>query len=97
MPPVEHPPSSIVTSGLVELHKRYESLPSFTHISHVNAAVTWVPNDNTASRATATANTVGAIEKDDKRTPILGHEQWEFEKQGYSWRITSFIYNLCLP
>ena len=73
-------------------------MPRLADLHHVNVQVTWIPNDSSASQATATADTVGAVDLASGRvTPIHGHEQWTFARTGGAWRITSFTYNLCSP
>jgi hypothetical protein len=85
-------------SGLAAIEQRYKSLPQFDGLSHANRVVTWVPNNWQARRASATADTVGAIRSaDGTLTPISGHELWEFVRVNGEWLIALFTYNLCLP
>ena len=83
-----------VYRGADAIRQRYEALPSFANLSHVNAQISWIPSNNSATRATATAETVGVI---SPATPIRGYEQWEFALFAGKWLITSFTYNLCFP
>jgi len=90
----QNPGTGFVWQGADSIRRRYETLPSFASLSHANVHVSWIPPDNSANRATVTAETVGVILP---RTPIRGHEQWGFKLINGRWLITSFFYNLCFP
>ena len=87
-----------IKQGIDEIIQRYQNLPTFLSLDHVNVAVSWDPDSSEATRATATADTISEIlNTDNTRQFIGGHEQWTFAKIDDHWLITSFIYNLCLP
>lgn len=85
--------------GRGEIETRYKDLPRFESLHHVDTHVTWAPPDQTASRAEATADTIGVIAPTGTSPmgqAIYGHEVWVFVKSGHAWAIQSFIYNVCL-
>jgi hypothetical protein len=87
-----------IKQGIAEIINRYQNLPTFLSLYHVNVAVSWDPDSSQAIRATASADTIGEIlQIDNTRLFISGHEQWTFARSGDHWLITSFTYNLCLP
>jgi hypothetical protein len=87
-------PSS-VWSGLPQITARYEGLPPFTLLAHVNVHVSWIPDNSSATQATATADTSGIALVNGSSISLRGHELWTFAKIDGQWRITSFTYNLC--
>ncbi len=87
-------PSS-VWSGLPAITTRYEGLPTFTLLAHVMVHVTWIPDNSSATRATATSDTSGIALVNGSQLSLRGHELWTFAKIDGQWRITSFTYNLC--
>jgi len=93
----QSPDSGTVFTGREQIKQRYNTLPHFASLAHVNIHVTWIPNDKSATQATATADTVGALMSSaGGPIPIRGHEQWTFALISGQWLITSFTYNLCL-
>jgi hypothetical protein len=93
----QSPSPSYIWSGLPKITDRYNSLPKFISLAHVNVHVTWIPDDSSATQATATADTGGIALINDSQLSLRGHELWTFAKIDGQWRITGFTYNLCLP
>lgn len=86
--------------GPSEISRRYRDLPSFDSLHHVGARVSWDPPNRWASRAEATADTIGVIAGGDtspRSQSIIGHERWAFVKTNDRWVVQSFTYNLCMP
>jgi len=87
-----------IRQGINEIVQRYQTLPTVLALAHVNVAVSWEPDSSEATKATATAETIGEISNPDSTRQFLGgYEQWTFARIDNQWLITSFIYNLCLP
>lgn len=85
-------------AGIAQIQNRYLSLPSFIALDHTGAQVTWDPPYSWATKATATANTVGvmlATGGSGKTVTVAGHESWTFVKINDQWFIDRFTYNLC--
>jgi hypothetical protein len=84
--------------GLQEIQDRYDKLPTYISLQHVNSIVTWIPDDSSAAKATATAETDGVyVNSSGKRIFIRGYELWTFAKIDGKWLITSFAYDRCPP
>lgn len=95
----QSPATSTVWIGSAQIKGRYSALPSFATLEHVSAQVNWEPNFSWASKANATAETIGVImpsNASQKPQFIVGHEEWTFASKNGQWRITSFTYNLCI-
>lgn len=87
-----------IRQGINEIVQRYQTLPTVLALAHVNVAVSWDPDSSGATKATATAETIGETSNPDGTRQFLGgYEQWTFARTDNQWLITSFIYNLCLP
>jgi TIR domain len=82
-------------SGLPAITTRYEGLPTFILLAHVKVQVTWIPDNSSATQATATSDTSGIAVVNGSQLSLRGHELWTFAKSDGQWRITSFTYNLC--
>ena len=82
-------------SGLPAITDRYESLPPFIWLAHVNVHITWMPDNFWATRATATSDTSGIAVVNGSQISLKGRELWAFAKIDGQWRITSFTYDLC--
>lgn len=95
----QSPATSTVWTGWAQIQGRYDSLQPFARLEHVNAHVNWEPDFAWASKANATAETIGVIAPSNasqKSQFIVGHEEWTFARLNDQWVITSFTYNLCL-
>lgn len=91
-----HPGVLTNYNGLVEIVNRYQHLPHFNALQHVNISVTWDPQK--PMEATAMAETIGAISADNgSQMPLVGNEKWSFVLINNQWFISSFTFNLCLP
>jgi hypothetical protein len=93
------PGASTVWTGFAQIAARYNALPAFSSIEHVNVHVNWEPPFLWATKADATAETIGVIVSSggsQQSQFIVGHEQWTFASENGQWVITSFTYNLCL-
>lgn len=93
----QSPDQGTVWSGLPRITARYLELPQFASLDHADPHVSWVLNNRFATKAYASATTIGAIASSTGNQPIRGHELWVFAKINGQWLITSFIYNLCMP
>ncbi len=85
--------------GRGEVETRYKGVPAFVSLYHVDVHVTWEPANRDASRAEATADTIGVFAPTSTSPmgqAVYGHELWVLIKSGDQWVIQSFIYNLCL-
>ncbi len=85
--------------GYGPIEGRYQNLPKFEALYHVNVHVSYEPDNSDAARAEATSDTIGIMIPAGTSVPqtISGHEQWIFVKSGGRWVIQAFIYNLCQP
>jgi len=85
-------------SGRNQILERYQHLPGFSSLEHLNAEVTFTPDNAQATSATATAQTAGFIEPSSTSPAgqaIHGNEVWTFIRVKGKWLIDSFIYNVC--
>jgi hypothetical protein len=95
----QSPGASTVWTGEAQIMSRYNALPAFSSLEHVNVHVNWEPDFSWATKADATAETVGVIVPSggsQQSQFIVGHEQWTFAHENGHWVITSFTYNLCI-
>ncbi len=85
--------------GYGAIENRYQQLPKFEALYHVNVHITYEPDNRDAARAEATSDTIGIMIPvgTSVAQTISGHEQWIFVKSGDRWAIQAFIYNLCQP
>jgi hypothetical protein len=93
------PGASQAWKGVTEIYARYRAMPSFLEIQHLDAQVSWDPDDSRAA-ADLTAETVGVLEpwtSRGKSRSIVGHELWTFALINGRWLVTSLTYNLCRP
>lgn len=91
----QSPSPAAIWSGLPQITDRYSHLPQFLSLAHVNVHITWIPDDSSATRATATADTNGIALINGSKLSLRGHEQWTFAMIDGQWRITLYTYNLC--
>lgn len=87
-----------IWAGLNQITARYDRLPRFLSLRHVDPQVVWLPDNSTAAKAEVTAETVGVIAppaKSPNPVPVFGHELWTFALSQGRWVVTSFTYNLC--
>jgi hypothetical protein len=90
-----HPGVLSYYNGLIEIINRYQHLPHFDALQHVNISVTWDPQQ--PMEAKATADTVGVTSAaNGSKIPLVGHESWSFVGINNQWFISRFIFNLCL-
>lgn len=96
----QSPGQSTTWRRLPQIRARYRALPEFSSLQHEFAQVRFIPDTARATRATATAQTVGHV-KPSATSPsgnyIHGDEKWTFARVGGQWLITSFTYNVCYP
>jgi hypothetical protein len=91
----QSPSPSYVWSGLPKITDRYSGLTPFPLLAHVNVHITWLPDNSSATQATATADTSGIALVNGSPLSLKGHELWMFAKIDGRWCITDFTYNLC--
>jgi hypothetical protein len=92
--------SSYTWQGLDQILQRYIQLPQFASLRHVDAQVRFIPDNERATKATATAQTVGFIKPSPsfpEGQSIHGNEAWTFICVNRKWLISSFTYNECVP
>jgi len=85
--------------GRDQILQRYQQLGAFSWLKHLNAEVSFTPDNAQATSATATAQTAGFIEPSPTSPTgqyIHGNEVWTFIRVNGKWLISSFIYNVCL-
>lgn len=84
--------------GLAQIVMRYQNLGVFSSLSHDHIQVRFIPDTARASRAAATAETVGSINPsatNPRGQPLHGHETWTFALENGRWVITSFTFDMC--
>ena len=85
--------------GLKAIKDRYDGLikgATFLRLEHLHPLVTWDPPNRYATKATATAQTSGIINRGGGEEYLSGLEQWEFTNQpDGKWRVSLFVYNVC--
>jgi hypothetical protein len=80
---------------LIEIVSRYQHLPHFDALQHVNISVSWDPQQ--PMEATATADTLGVTSAaNGSPMPLVGHESWSFVRIKNQWFINNFTFDQCL-
>lgn len=100
-----NPISARTWSGIDRIVERYQGLPRFSALQHVNVEAVWMPANSRATRAEVTGETVGVIAA-TRTTPtqfIHAREVWLLVRPGSRWIfpddrwvIKLFAFDLCL-